>query len=79
MKFNKKNTRHLILLIFMGLLIGTLAWELFAKIMESFSLNVSLAIGPVGFDIGVLVFYIKINPGSVIGILAGILLFRRLK
>ncbi len=67
------------LLIFLGLVIGTLSWELFAKILESFSINASLAIGPVGFDISVLVFYIKINPGSVIGIIAGILLFRRMK
>ena len=79
MKFSKKNTSHLVLLIFMGLVIGTLAWELFARILESFSVNAALAIGPVGFDIGVLVFYIKINPGSVLGIIAGIILFRRLK
>lgn len=79
MKFNKKNLGHLVLLLIMGLVIGTLAWELIAKILESFSIDAAFAIGPVGFDINVLVFYIKINPGSVIGIITGILLFRRMK
>ena len=38
--------------------------------------ELALGIGPVGFDLSVLSVFVKINPGTFIGILGGIFLFR---
>lgn len=52
---------------------GTLFWELF---MRLFGLESPLTVGPVGFDLIVIEFWISINPGSFLGIALGFLLFR---
>jgi hypothetical protein len=38
--------------------------------------DLALGIGPVGFDLSVLSVFVKINPGTFIGVLGGIFLFR---
>ncbi|MBN1647873.1 MAG: hypothetical protein JW874_07565 [Spirochaetales bacterium] len=79
MKLTKKNSGHFIALLLLGLIVGTLCWELFARIISSFGTDISFAVGPIGFDVLVLQFYIKLNPGSVAGIIGGALLFRKMK
>jgi hypothetical protein len=79
MKLTKKNSGHFIALLLLGLIVGTLCWELLARIASSFDTDIAFDIGPVGFDVLVLQFYIKINPGSLIGIITGVLLFRKMK
>jgi len=60
----------------LGFLIGTLAWEVLERILLQVGIELSLGIGPVGFDLSVLSVYIRINPGTFIGLLCGIFLFR---
>ena len=62
----------------LGFLIGTLAWEVLERIVLQMGYELALGIGPVGFDLSVLSFYIKINPGSFIGLLGAVFLFRLL-
>lgn len=76
MKLVKKNLSAFVMLIFLGLFIGTLAWEIVERIFAAAGLPFSLEAGPIGFDIGVLSVYLKINPGSLLGAVSGILLFR---
>jgi len=75
MKLNKKNRSSFLVLIFLGFLIGTLSWELLERILTNFNITLNWQIGPVGFDLRVLSFYIKFNPGSVVGIIAGLFVF----
>ena len=79
MKLTKRTLKHFLGLIFLGLIIGTLCWELLAKIVERAGADISLSVGPVGFDLDAISFFFKINPGSPLGALGGILLFRRIK
>lgn len=77
MKLIKKNIPPLIILISLGLIIGTLAWGILDRLISHLTGKIfDLSVGPIGFDIGVLKFYIMVNPGSILGSLGGGLLFR---
>ena len=76
MKLTGRNRSTLAQFICLGFLIGSLAWELFERIMVHSGLELALGIGPIGFDLLVLSFYFKINPGSFFGLIGGFLLFR---
>ena len=76
MKLTSRNRSTLALFVFLGFLIGSLVWELFERILAHSGLELALGIGPIGFDLLVLSFYFKINPGSFFGLIAGFLLFR---
>ena len=76
MKLSSKNRPALLSFLGLGFLIGTLAWEVLERILLQIGIELALGIGPVGFDLSVLSVFIKINPGTFIGILGGIFLFR---
>ncbi len=78
MKLTKKNRPTLVLIVFLGLLIGTLTWELLEQIIAFSGTALDLSIGPVGFDLEVIAVWIEINPGSFLGCVGGVLLFTRL-
>jgi hypothetical protein len=78
MKLIKKHVGAFLLLVLLGIFIGTLAWDIIERIFAQAGLPFSLETGPIGFDIGVLSVYMKINPGSFLGAAGGILLFRSL-
>jgi hypothetical protein len=78
MKLSGRTRSTFVLFLLLGVLIGSLAWELLERILARFSLELGLSLGPVGFDLAVLAFSLVINPGSVLGALGGALLFRLL-
>lgn len=67
MKITQKYLKYLYLFIILGIVIGSLCWEIFERIVHLSGINLDLSVGPVGFDISVLSVYLKINPGSFIG------------
>ena len=77
MKLSKKSRSVFLLILFLSLLIGTLSWEILERIIALTGRRMDLSIGPVGFDIGVLSLWLRLNPGSFLGTVAGILLFIR--
>ena len=77
MKLSKRTSSHFILFIVLGLVIGSLCWELIERLISLSGRTFSLALDPVGFDAGVLQVWLKINPGSFLGAVFGFLLFRR--
>ena len=77
MKFTKKNSSLFVLLFLMGLVTGSLAWELLERIIGLAGGSLDLGVGPVGLDLDVLAIYIKINPGSLLGAAAGVFFFVR--
>ncbi len=76
MKLSSRNRSTFLSFLCLGFLIGTLAWEVLERIFLQVGIDLALGIGPVGFDLSVLSVFIKINPGTFIGILGGIFLFR---
>jgi len=77
MKLSSRNRSTFLSFLGLGFLIGTLAWEVLERIiLQLVGIELALGIGPVGFDLSVLSVFIEINPGTFIGILGGIFLFR---
>jgi len=64
--------------LFLGLLIGTLGWDLLESIIAMAGGSLKLQAGPLGFDLGVVSFYLRINPGSLVGCAGGVLFFFRI-
>lgn len=78
MKLTKKNTKSLVTVVVLTMIAGTFFWAILEKILLLSGINLSLSTGRVGFDIEVFAVYLEANPGTVLGILSGFLLFRRL-
>ena len=76
MKLSSRNRSTFLAFLGLGFLVGTLGWEVLERIVQQMGLDLALGIGPVGFDLSVLSVFIKINPGTFIGVLGGIFLFR---
>ena len=41
-------------------------------------IEIDLSVGPVGFDIDVIALWLQVNPGTLLGIIPAVILFRRL-
>jgi len=76
MKLTSRNRSTFLALLGLGFLVGTLGWEVLERIVLQMGFQLELGVGPVGFDLSVLSVFIKINPGTFIGVLGGIFLFR---
>jgi hypothetical protein len=78
MKFNKKNLGSFFLILFAGILIGSLFWEIFERILHNFGVEWSLTTrNPIQlFDVYVISFSLRVNPGSIIGGIAGVVFFK---
>jgi len=77
MKLIKKNAGIFTLLFFLGLITGTFTWEILERIITLAGSAIDLSVGPFGIDLDVISVYIKINPGSLLGAAAGVILFFR--
>jgi len=78
MKLNNKTRPILYRFLALGALFGTLVWALAELLAAAAGLPFSLSVGPVGFDIHVLAIWIRVNPGTLLGLVGGIILFRGL-
>jgi len=78
MKWTAKNRPVLYRLVFLGALTGTLAWTLLELLLSIMGFPFSLEAGPVGFDIHVVSFWIRFNPGTIAGLAGAYILFKSL-
>ena len=78
MKLTTKTLGSFLLFLLLGLVIGSVAWEIVERLINAAGLSLSLSIGPVGFDLRVLAVWIRLNPGSLLGAAGGIILWRNL-
>lgn len=74
----KRKTKLYIYSILAGCAAGTLIWELIRIIFQKYGVDLSFSAGPIGFDISVLIFYVSINPGTVIGGVLSFFIIRNL-
>jgi hypothetical protein len=78
MKLSGRTRSTFLLFLLLGVLIGSLAWEVLDRVLARFGLDLGMSLGPVGFDLAVLAVSLVVNPGTVLGALGGALLFRLL-
>ena len=78
MKLTKKHTGSFVAVVLLGLAIGSFAWEILERIVSYAGADLSLSVGPIGFDLDVLAVWLRVNPGSFLGTLGAVLVFRRL-
>ena len=76
MKLNGKTVSSFLLLGALGSVAGGLAWEVIERIATSLGIGLDLSIGPIGFDLHVLTVHFLVNPGTLIGLVGGLLIFR---
>jgi hypothetical protein len=80
MKFTRKTLGPFIALLLCGMCIGSLGWEVIERIirlvpsLSAFSLTIQEPIEL--FDLYVLSLSFRANPGTIIGLVSGIILFR---
>ena len=58
-------------MLILSIIAGTLAWEVLAAFLALGNVQLGLTTGPVGFDAGVLSFYMEVNPGTFVGLFLG--------
>ena len=80
MKLNSRNLPKFILFLILGILVGSLGWEVFERILDALGADFSLTMKePIRlFDLYVLSLTFRANPGTLLGALAAVLLFRRI-
>ncbi len=76
MKLIKKNYPAFFWIILLCVFAGTMCWELLERLLLFTGIEMDFTTSPVGFDIYVISLFIRINPGSIGGGVAGIFLFR---
>jgi hypothetical protein len=76
MKLSSKNRGSFGLLLALGALIGSLAWEVLERLLTLLGRDVALGIGPLAIDLVVVSVSLLINPGTLLGLLGGFLIFR---
>jgi len=78
MKLNSRNRGLFVLVIALSLIIGTFAWAILERILDMVGLPIHLEVGPVGFDVGVMAASVHVNPGTLLGIIPGLFIFKNL-
>ncbi|MBN2444881.1 MAG: hypothetical protein JXJ04_26235 [Spirochaetales bacterium] len=82
MKLNKKSIPLFIAFLFMGCLIGSIFWEVLERILHlfpglaSFSLTTERPL--LFFDLYILSFGLRANPGTLLGLAGGTIFFFRI-
>jgi hypothetical protein len=77
MTFDRGNMGFFIAFVVVGGILGSALGILAAKIVPALSILRENLTAPVGFNLEVLSFSLKLNIGSVAGMIAGIVLFRK--
>jgi hypothetical protein len=77
-KLTTRTLSSLALLCVLCMLVGGLAWEVLERVALRLGLAVDLSVGPIGFDLEVIAVHVTVNPGTFLGLVAAILLFRAL-
>ncbi len=77
MTFTKGNMGFFFAFIIIGAILGSALGTLVAGIFPSLSFLKGNLTGPLGFNLEIISFSIKLNPAAIIGLVLGIFVYRR--
>jgi len=79
MVFERSNIGYLITFIILGAVLGSAIGNLIVKIIPVPSLKVITAglTEPIGFNLEIITFSIRLNFASIVGLILGIVIFRK--
>jgi hypothetical protein len=75
MKLSTKTLASLLLLALLGAIVGGLAWEVVERVLQRSGTELALSVGPIGFDLHVVSLSFLVNPGTIVGLIGGVLIF----
>ncbi|WP_455381693.1 hypothetical protein [Salinispira pacifica] len=78
MKLNSRTRGLFLTILGLSLVIGTFSWIILERVLALAGVALNLEVGPVGFDVGVIAFSIQVNPGTILGVAPGLLIFKGL-
>jgi hypothetical protein len=78
MKLTKQNRGTALVVISLAAVVGSLGWDIVERLLRSGGNELNLTVGPIGFDLHMLAVSMQANPGTVMGLLGGWLLFKAL-
>lgn len=77
MDLNKKNFPILLSFIMLGMIIGSIGWEIVERLISAWGSNFSLTLeNPIGFDLYVISLFFRVNLGTLLGSISGVILFK---
>jgi hypothetical protein len=76
MKLNSRNRSTFLWFLGLGFVIGSLGWEVLERILGFLGVEMSLGVGPVSVDVSVLKVALEVNPGTILGVIGAVVLFR---
>ncbi|MBN2158919.1 MAG: hypothetical protein JW807_05950 [Spirochaetes bacterium] len=77
MRFEKNNLGYLIAFMLVGAILGSALGTLLAGFVPALSVIQNSLTGPIGFNLEIISFSIKINLSSIVGIVVGTLVFMK--
>jgi len=77
MTFERENIGYFLAFMLIGGILGSAIGTLFAKLLPSLSIIKSNLTGPLGFNLEIVSFSIRLNIAAIIGLITGIVIFKK--
>ncbi len=77
MVFERANTGYFIAFIILGAVLGSALGNLIVKFIPALKEITTSLTGPIGFNLEIITFSIKLNFASIVGLILGIFIFRK--
>jgi len=78
MTFERNNLGYLLTFMLVGAILGSALGTLIAGYVPALSVIQKSLTGPIGFNLEIISLHIRINLSSIIGLLVGAVIFRRI-
>jgi len=78
MIFERSNTGYFIAFLILGAVLGSALGNLIVKFIPQMNVITTSLTGPIGFNLEILSFNMKLNFASIIGLFLGIIIFRKI-
>jgi hypothetical protein len=77
MTFEKNNIGYLLIFMLVGAILGSALGALVTGFIPSVGVIQKSLTGPIGFNLEIISFNIRINLSSIVGLVLGVLIFRK--
>jgi len=78
MVFERSNIGYFLAFMILGGILGSALGNLVVKFIPQFGIITTSLTGPIGFNLEILSFSMRLNFASIIGIVFGIIVFRKI-